>query len=110
MTQKAIECHGITDEVLINAPLFNEVAPIIYDLLDGRIWMGHNIRSFDIPHLKNAFATWEKNNNNSGNNNNNNDNLSFPTPKRIVDTLLLTRKILLKGTTKNYKMATLGNL
>ncbi|KAK3031479.1 hypothetical protein RJ639_035514, partial [Escallonia herrerae] len=49
-------CGGITREAVANAPMFGEVANRIFDILDGKIWAGHNIRRFDCARLKEAFA------------------------------------------------------
>ncbi|KAJ1255164.1 hypothetical protein BS78_09G006900 [Paspalum vaginatum] len=38
------------------APAFQDVADKIYDLLHGRVWAGHNIRRFDCPRIREAFA------------------------------------------------------
>jgi DNA polymerase-3 subunit epsilon len=37
---------GISDEMVAAAPLFEEVAPQIYNLLNGRVFVAHNV-SFD---------------------------------------------------------------
>ena len=37
---------GISDEMVAKAPLFEEVAPQIYNLLNGRVFVAHNV-SFD---------------------------------------------------------------
>lgn len=39
-----------------SAPTFSEVAGEIHALLHGRVWAGHNIRRFDVPRLRAAFA------------------------------------------------------
>ena len=47
---------GITDEMVKNAPSFKEVAPIIFSLLDQKIFVAHNVNfdySFVHQHLKN---------------------------------------------------------
>ncbi|WVZ95656.1 hypothetical protein U9M48_041390 [Paspalum notatum var. saurae] len=38
------------------APAFRDVADKIYDILHGRVWAGHNIRRFDCPRIREAFA------------------------------------------------------
>lgn len=46
---------GISDEMLKNAPSFEEVAPIIFDYLDGKVFVAHNVNfdySFVNHHLK----------------------------------------------------------
>ena len=41
-----VNMTGISDAMVANAPLFEEVAPQIYNLLNGRIFVAHNV-SFD---------------------------------------------------------------
>ncbi|XP_016442194.1 protein NEN4 isoform X1 [Nicotiana tabacum] len=48
--------HGITRADLASAPLFPEVADDIYQILNARIWAGHNIKDFDCPLIKEEFA------------------------------------------------------
>ncbi|OEL28569.1 Protein NEN4 [Dichanthelium oligosanthes] len=43
-------------EAIASAPTFQEVADKIFDILDGRVWAGHNIQRFDCPRLREAFA------------------------------------------------------
>jgi DNA polymerase III epsilon subunit-like protein len=44
-----------TDDVA-SAPPFEDVADKIFDILDGRVWAGHNIQRFDCPRIRDAFA------------------------------------------------------
>lgn len=46
---------GITDRQLKSAPLFEEVAPLIYALIQNRVFIAHNI-NFDYQFLKYHFA------------------------------------------------------
>lgn len=41
-----VDMTGISDAMVANAPLFEEVAPQIFNLLNGRIFVAHNV-SFD---------------------------------------------------------------
>ena len=41
-----VNMTGISDEMVAGAPLFEEVAPHIYNLLNGRVFVAHNV-SFD---------------------------------------------------------------
>ena len=49
VNEKSIACNGITQDMLDHAPPFREVADIIFKLLHGQVWMGHNIVNFDLP-------------------------------------------------------------
>ncbi|CAN1224677.1 Protein NEN4 [Linum grandiflorum] len=48
--------EGITRAAVEGAPTFEEVADRIYEILNGRIWAGHNIQRFDMVRIKEAFA------------------------------------------------------
>lgn len=52
---------GISDEMVASAPLFEEVAPQIYNLLNGRVFVAHNV-SFDYSfvhfHMDRAGYKW----------------------------------------------------
>ena len=41
-----VNMTGISDEMVASAPLFEDVAPQIYNLLNGRVFVAHNV-SFD---------------------------------------------------------------
>ncbi|CAN6345570.1 unnamed protein product [Urochloa humidicola] len=43
-------------EAFASAPTFQDVADKIFDILDGRVWAGHNIQRFDCPRIREAFA------------------------------------------------------
>ncbi|MBI1183854.1 DNA polymerase III subunit epsilon [bacterium] len=46
---------GITDEMVEDAPVFEELAEELYDFLDGHIFVAHNV-SFDYNFIKAHFA------------------------------------------------------
>ncbi len=53
---------GIYNHMLVNAPLFPDVAPNIYELLKGRIFVAHNVNfdySFLRSQLKGAGYDWQ---------------------------------------------------
>ncbi|KAL0712104.1 hypothetical protein Bca4012_019082 [Brassica carinata] len=69
---------GITRDGVLSAPTSPEIAPCFYDILNGRVWAGHNIKRFDWPRLREAYAEIGQ---------------TPPEPKAIIDTLpLLTHK------------------
>ena len=74
--KRSTECNGITEPMLTSAPTFADLAPVIFSLMDGRLWAGHNIKTFDMPRLFDAF-----------------DRVSHPRPTCLgaVDTLHLVR-------------------
>ncbi|KAL0381605.1 UNVERIFIED_CONTAM: protein NEN4 [Sesamum angustifolium] len=84
---------GIIREAVAKAPSFDEVADKIFDILDGRIWAGHNIQRFDCVRIKEAFAEI---------------NRPAPVPVGIIDSLgVLTEKFGKRA--GNMKMATLAD-
>lgn len=46
---------GISNEMVANAPSFDEIAPVIWQKMQGRLFIAHHVR-FDYGFLKNAFA------------------------------------------------------
>lgn len=92
ISNQSTRIHGITNQDVEVAPSFKDVAANIYSCLNNRIWAGHNLKSFDAPHIKRAFEAL---------------NLEPPICCGIIDTLPYLRQIL-KGRVENFKMATLG--
>jgi DNA polymerase III epsilon subunit family exonuclease len=85
----ASSINGITDSMVSQAPTFTQIAQDLYDVLNGRVLVGHNIGSFDNRFLEAAFAAagmrW--------------------TPDVVLDTLHLAR-VAYPGL-KSHKLATL---
>eukprot|EP00249_Psilotum_nudum_P031981 c47047_g1_i1 orf=42-785(-) len=79
-------------ESLADAPSFAEVADDIYNMLNGRIWAGHNILTFDIMRVNEAFSDISR---------------RAPKPSGIIDTLPLLRETF-GPRAGNMKMATLA--
>lgn len=50
-----VHLTGISDSDLQSMPLFDEIAQELFDLLDGRVVVGHNIQ-FDYSFLKKSFS------------------------------------------------------
>ncbi|MBF0843901.1 bifunctional DnaQ family exonuclease/ATP-dependent helicase, partial [Streptococcus danieliae] len=55
--QRIIDLTGITDQQLVQAPLFSQVAGVIYDLLEDAVFVAHNV-AFDANLLAEALF-WE---------------------------------------------------
>ncbi|KAL5728384.1 hypothetical protein ACHQM5_001476 [Ranunculus cassubicifolius] len=84
--------EGITRKAVATAPMLEDVADRIYDILNGRIWAGHNIQRFDSPRIREAFAGLGR---------------PAPTPVGMIDSLpILTHKFGRRA--GNMKMATLA--
>ncbi|KAL6584047.1 hypothetical protein OROMI_003336 [Orobanche minor] len=78
ITSLSVRCNGITKDAVVSAPIFADISDVVYDLLHGRIWAGHNILRFDCVRIKEAFAEINK---------------PAPEPKGTIDSLaLLTQK------------------
>ncbi|TFU28531.1 DEAD/DEAH box helicase [Streptococcus sp. WM07] len=57
LDQHIIELTGITDQQLMQAPLFSQVAGVIYDLLEDAVFVAHNV-TFDANLLAESLF-WE---------------------------------------------------
>lgn len=55
ISDEAANIHGITQDMLTNAPSFDEVSQAIYSILDGREWTAYN-SSFDYSALKRSVT------------------------------------------------------
>ncbi|KAK9111096.1 hypothetical protein Scep_018615 [Stephania cephalantha] len=85
--------NGITREAVATAPLFEDVADRIFDILNGRVWAGHNIHRFDCARIREAFADIGR---------------PAPVPVGMIDSLeVLTQKFGRRA--GNMKMATLAS-
>jgi hypothetical protein len=89
-----INLTGITDEMLIDAPLINEVFPDFIEFID-RHENGHLVAHnapFDIGFLKAAASA-----------------LSHDWPKyEVIDTVKLARRVIDRSEIQNYKLGTLS--
>ncbi|CAL4923684.1 unnamed protein product [Urochloa decumbens] len=86
-------CNGITRDAIATAPPFRDVADIIYGILHGLVWAGHNIMKFDSMIIWEAFAEIGR---------------APPQPKGMIDTLpLLTQQFGRRA--GDMKMASLAN-
>ncbi|XP_021733876.1 protein NEN1-like [Chenopodium quinoa] len=92
ISSKSERCNGISRAAVSSAPPFSAIADKIFDILNGRIWAGHNILRFDCPRIREAFAEIGR---------------SPPEPKGVIDSLaLLTERFGRRA--GNMKMATLA--
>ncbi|ESQ31799.1 hypothetical protein EUTSA_v10004100mg [Eutrema salsugineum] len=92
ITPKSVNCNGIKQEDVKSERMFADIADEVYDILQGRIWAGHNILRFDIPRIREAFAEIGR---------------EPPEPKGTIDSLvLLTQKFGRRA--GDMKMATLA--
>eukprot|EP00466_Bigelowiella_natans_P000923 jgi/Bigna1/74967/fgenesh1_pg.32_\ len=94
ITKRSIDCNGITDRIVQNAPSFKEVADQIFRIMDGRVWAGHNIIRFDNRRIVEEFKKIGR---------------DPPKPKALIDTLPLLRRTFGSERAGNLKMATLGH-
>jgi len=90
---KSIACNGITPKMIADAPSFTDVADRIFSIMARKIWVGHNIKSFDNTHIRKAFSRIGR---------------KPPEPILCIDTLSLLRKTFGKRA-GDMKMASLGN-
>ncbi|MBT04424.1 MAG: hypothetical protein CMA92_01460 [Euryarchaeota archaeon] len=75
---QASEVHGIYDSDVKSLEDFSKFADEIFELIEGSVIVGHNVRQFDLPLLNNEFRRLGK---------------LPPTPKAVMDTLEVVRRI-----------------
>ncbi|KAK1435831.1 hypothetical protein QVD17_01601 [Tagetes erecta] len=93
ITTLSVRANGITPDAVVSAPTFSDIADKVFDILNGRIWAGHNIIRFDCVRLREAFAQI---------------NRPPPEPKGTIDSLaLLTQRFGRRA--GDMKMATLAS-
>jgi DNA polymerase-3 subunit epsilon len=54
--KEASDVHGITDEMVKDAPLFKQIAKSLYSFFDGCDMAGYNSDNFDVPILIEEFS------------------------------------------------------
>lgn len=52
ISSSASQVHQITEDMVVNAPTFDEVAPALAHLMQDAVLVGHNIFSFDLRFIK----------------------------------------------------------
>ncbi|EEF47832.1 exonuclease, putative [Ricinus communis] len=73
-----LRSNGITYDNIVSAPTFSDIADTVYEILNGRLWAGHNVQKFDSVKIREAFAEIGR---------------QPPVPKGVIDTWeLLTHK------------------
>mmetsp|Transcript_9712 Transcript_9712/g.39502 ORF Transcript_9712/g.39502 Transcript_9712/m.39502 type:complete len:331 (-) Transcript_9712:73-1065(-) len=92
VTKRSTDCNHITRAMAESAPKFEAVAQRIFDMLDGRIWAGHNLKAFDCKVIDSQFTK---------------AGLAPPKPLAVVDTLPLLKKKFGQRA-GNLKLARLG--
>ena len=70
--------HGISDSDVRGKPDFSEIADNIAELVEGSVLIGHNVRQFDLPMLRNEFFRI---------------GALPPEPKAVLDTLEMVRRL-----------------
>jgi len=75
---KATEVHGITNQMVMNEPVFSHYADSIHAFLSDVYLSGFNIRGFDIPILEREFDRL---------------NMPFPTFTGIIDVMSVVHKL-----------------
>lgn len=91
ITEKSLKTNGIRSFISENAPQFEDVCSEIFKIMDGNIWVGHNINTFHGRFLIKQFE---------------NRILTPPIPSTIIDTFLLMKNIFNK--TDDLKLETLS--
>ena len=74
---RTINIHHITDKMVDNAPLFEELTTNIYNIIDGCLFVAHNV-DFDFQFIQNEYSRCHRN---------------MPRIIAKVDTLAISRKI-----------------
>lgn len=74
----ASRIHGILDADVRGAGRFIEHADALHEALDGRVIVGHNVRSFDLPMLRSEYLRIGR---------------TAPEPRAVLDTLEMTRRL-----------------
>ena len=93
ITERTTAYNGISAATVRDAPPFAEVADRVRELLDGRVWAGHNIVSFDDPVLAEHFLA---------------AGVAPPRAAGFLDTLQLCERRFGRRRTADLKLATLG--
>ncbi len=75
---QASEVHGIYDSDVRTLDDFSKFADEVFELIEGSVIVGHNVRQFDLPLLNNEFRRLGK---------------LPPSPKAVMDTLEVVRRI-----------------
>ena len=70
--------HGISDSDVRGEPDFAQIADRVSELIDGCVLIGHNVRQFDLPMLRNEYLRI---------------GALPPEPKAVLDTLEMVRRL-----------------
>ncbi len=89
LSEEIVKLTGITDEMLKDAPTYEQVMPDFYKFCDGAYLVGHNIAGFDWKFIE---YYWNQ--------------LGYIPERRLFDTLPLAQEQLFL---KNYKLNTIAD-
>lgn len=89
LSEEIINLTGITEEMVADAPTYEQVMPDFFKFCDGAILVGHNAAGFDFKFVDHYCAC-----------------VGYMLERRIIDTLPLSQEILFLS---NYKLNTVAD-
>lgn len=89
LSDEIINLTGITEEMVANAPTYEEVMPDFFKFCDGSILVGHNIAGFDFKFVDYYCAK-----------------LGYMLERKLIDTIPLSQELLFLS---NYKLNTVAD-
>lgn len=89
LSEEIINLTGITEEMVADAPTYEQVMPDFFKFCDGSILVGHNAAGFDFKFVDYYCAS-----------------LGYTFERRIIDTLPLAQELLFLS---NYKLNTIAD-
>lgn len=88
LSEEIINLTGITEDMLVGAPNYEEAMPDFYKFCSGSILVGHNVVGFD---FKFVDYYWQR--------------LGYNFPRKLIDTIPLSQELLYLS---NYKLNTIA--
>lgn len=89
LSEEIIKLTGITDEMVADAPTYEQVMPDFFKFCDGAVLVGHNIAGFDFKFVDYYCAK-----------------LGYMFERKIIDTIPLSQELLFLS---NYKLNTVAD-